>query len=97
MSISLRSKKLPPRPSEDLGYLYGVVNGGGAPPASYGFRNERNGDMPPRNYGLSKIGPHSQDPSARVMLDGYKADIMNGFEEKPKHNPVSCPIQLLPL
>jgi hypothetical protein len=82
-----RSKKLPPRPSQDLGY--GIVNGSGAPPDAYGFRNERNGDLAARTYGLTKVGPHSQDPSGRVMLDGYNADIMSGFQgQKPRINPV---------
>lgn len=87
MNAALRSKKLPPRPSQDLGY--GIVNGSGAPPESYGFRNERNGDLPARTYGMTKVGGHSQDPSGRVMLDGYKTDIMNGFEGERQRNPVS--------
>jgi hypothetical protein len=91
MNGSLRSKKLPPRPSQDQDVGYGIVNGSGAPPDAYGFRNERNGDLPNRTYGLSRVGPHTQDPSGRIMLDGYKADIMNGFEgDRPRINPVSC-------
>ncbi|TVY47746.1 hypothetical protein LOCC1_G002745, partial [Lachnellula occidentalis] len=78
-----RSKKLPPRPSQDLGY--GIMNGSGSPPDAYGFRNERNGEMPPRSYGMSK----AQDPSGRVMLDGYSEDIMSGFEGEKRINPLN--------
>ncbi|TVY27178.1 hypothetical protein LHYA1_G004678 [Lachnellula hyalina] len=82
-----RSKKLPPRPSQDLGY--GIINGSGAPPDAYGFRNERNGELPPRTYGMSKVGTHSQDPSGRVMLDGYSQDIMSDFEGEKRINPLN--------
>ncbi|TVY58867.1 hypothetical protein LCER1_G001443 [Lachnellula cervina] len=82
-----RSKKLPPRPSQDLGY--GIINGTGASPDAYGFRNERNGELPPRTYGMSKVGTHSQDPSGRVMLHGYSQDIMSGFEGEKRINPLN--------
>jgi hypothetical protein len=74
-----RDKRLPPRPSQDMGYGGGAQNG-------YGARNEREG-----NYGSISMSPTMvQEPPGRAVLDGYQADIMNGFEEEtPRYNPVS--------
>lgn len=83
-----RGKALPPRPSADLGY------GGGQ--GEYGvpkkvYRNDENAD--PRSYGApGQVGARgrSQEPNGRVVLEGYRSDIMNGFEApKPRYNPVS--------
>jgi hypothetical protein len=80
-----RSKPLPSRPSQDIGYR----NGGGPP---NGYRNENGnqrgyGDPPPRMNGMTG---GTQEPSRRAVLEGYRPDIMTGFEgERPRYNPVS--------
>lgn len=83
-----RGKALPPRPSADLGYR-GGPGGYGAGQNSY--RNDENAE--PRSYGAQgQIGQRggAQEPSGRVVLEGYREDIMNGFEApKPMFNPVS--------
>jgi len=82
-----RGKALPPRPSADLGY--GGQGGYGGPQS--GYRNE---NINPRNNGSAPQNGRrtgSQEPSGRIVLDGYRKDIMNGFEaEHPRYNPVSC-------
>ena len=78
-------KALPPRPSADLGYRgeYGMPQ--------KGYRNDENAD--PRSFGApAQNGQRgrSPEPNGRVVLDGYRNEIMNGFEEpKPPYNPVS--------
>jgi len=84
---SQRAKALPPKPGQDLGYNGGQGGYGGT---QNGYRNE-NADS--RNYNAGQQngrigGP--QEPSGRTILEGYRKDIMNGFEdEKPRYNPVS--------
>jgi hypothetical protein len=59
------------------------------------YRNNENAE--PRAYVASapvqngqRRGP--QEPSGRVVLEGYRDDIMNGFEmPKSRFNPVSKP------
>lgn len=72
-----RTKALPPRPSQDLGYG-GLQNG---------YRKE---NMDPRNFG-SQNGrkPSMQEPSRRMILQGYGSEISNSFEQSPRYNPVS--------
>jgi hypothetical protein len=90
-----RGKALPPRPSADLGYRGGGQGEYGVPQKAY--RNDENAE--PRSYGTpAQKGPRgrSQEPNGRVVLEGYRNDIMNGFEApKPRYNPVSradlCP------
>jgi hypothetical protein len=74
-------KALPSRPSQDSGYS--GVNGG---QNAYGNEN-----LDPRSYGSAKTrGGGSQEPNGRMVLEGYRKDIINGFEgEKPRYNPVS--------
>lgn len=75
-----RGKVLPPRASQDNGY-----NGG-----QNGYRNDNQRE---REYGSSPPMPSRKalpDPSGRTVLEGYRQDIMTGFEEeKPRYNPVS--------
>jgi hypothetical protein len=86
-----RGKALPPRPSADLGYREGQGKYGGGQKAQNGYRNDENAN--PRSYEAPKPnGPRgaSQEPNARIILEGYRNEIMNGFESpKPQYNPVS--------
>jgi len=78
-------KVLPPRPSQDLGYgsaNTGVV--GGAQNRSGG----RGDNYAPQN---GRVAMSSQEPGGRTILEGYRQEIMTGFEEKPRYNPVSIP------
>ena len=54
-----------------------------------GLRGNENVD--PRGYGpgmqAGKRPP--QEPNGRTVLEGYRKDIMNGFQENPRYNPVS--------
>ncbi|RDL41187.1 Uncharacterized protein BP5553_01166 [Venustampulla echinocandica] len=80
-----RRKGLPPRPSADLGY------GGRGRQDSYEVPDGRDDQLPAKNYSSSRMNPQAQDPPARVVLGGYKADIMNGFEgETPRYNPMNA-------
>lgn len=82
-----RGKRLPPRPSADLGY------GGRRPQNTYDTPVDGDDQPPSTTYSSSRTNPQSQDPPARAILDGYKADIMNGFEgETPRYNPVSSSV-----
>lgn len=79
-----RGKALPLRPSADLGYKGGQGEHG--LPLQKGYRNDENTEQ--RSYGGQR--GHSQEPNGRVILEGYRNDIMNGFEApKPRYNPVS--------
>ena len=83
-----RGKALPPRPSADLGYKGGLGGYGGG---QNGYRNDENAES--RSYATQgqngqRGGP--QEPNGRVVLEGYRNDIMGGFEApKPLYNPVS--------
>jgi hypothetical protein len=85
-----RGKALPPRPSADLGYRGGQ---GGYDAGQNGYRNDENAE--PRSYGAQVQNGQrggAQEPSGRVILEGYREDIMNGFEApKSMFNPVSTP------
>ncbi|KAF4628569.1 hypothetical protein G7Y89_g9585 [Cudoniella acicularis] len=71
-------------PRQDMGY------GGKGLQSGYGARNEVDNRLSPRYYGASRMDPESQDPPARVILGGYKDDILNGFEgETPRYNPMN--------
>lgn len=85
---SPRGKALPPRPSQDLGYGGQGRNGGSA---QNGYKGNENVD--PRNYGSAMQNGRRglPEPQGRTVLEGYRKDIMNGFEEKPRYNPVSTP------
>lgn len=74
MNGAQRTKALPARPSQDLGYG-GMQNS---------YRKE---NVDPRNYG-SQNGrkPSSQELSGRMMLKGYGSEISNGFEQIPRYN-----------
>jgi hypothetical protein len=82
----------PPRikalPSADLGYRNGQ---GGYGSGQNGYRNDENAN--PRRYDVpGQNGPRggSQEPNGRIALEGYRDEIMNGFEApKPRYNPVS--------
>ncbi|KUJ15430.1 uncharacterized protein LY89DRAFT_735544 [Mollisia scopiformis] len=68
-------KALPPRPSQDLGYG-GMQNG-------YGKEN-----VDPRSIGPQNgRKPSTQEPSGRVILQGYGNEISNSFERTPRYNP----------
>jgi hypothetical protein len=81
-------KALPPRPSADLGYRGGQGDFG---MPQKGYRNDENAN--PRSYGIpAQNGQRvrSPEPNGRVVLEGYRNEIMNGFEvPKPPYNPVS--------
>lgn len=83
-----RGKALPPRPSADLGYREGQGTYGGG---QNGYKNVENAN--PQSYDAPKQdGPRggSQEPNGRIVLEGYRNEIMNGFETpKPPYNPVS--------
>ncbi|CZR58065.1 related to nonmuscle myosin-II heavy chain [Phialocephala subalpina] len=75
MNGAQRTKALPPRPSQDLGYG-GMQNG---------YRKE---NVDPRNYGTQNGRKLStQEPSGRMILQGYGNEISNGFEHIPRYNP----------
>lgn len=81
MNPASQRKPLPSRPSQDLGYG-----------AGYGGQNRYgNENTNPKSYGSAK--PKSGrplEPNGRIILEGYRKDIVNGFEgEKPRYNPVS--------
>jgi hypothetical protein len=81
-------KALPPRPSEDRGY-------GGSPSLNGAAQlGGQNGYERPGTSNGSVRKPSVQGPNGAVILDGYRSEIMNGFEAKPRFNPVS--IALLP-
>ncbi|CAG8983337.1 hypothetical protein HYALB_00000504 [Hymenoscyphus albidus] len=64
-----------PAPVQDAGY-------GGAPQGGYGMRNEGGGGQ--------SDGSNAPEPPARVILDGYRPDISNGFEgEASLYNPMN--------
>lgn len=74
---AMMRKALPPRPSQDLGY-------GGAQ-----FGGQNGYERPGTSSGNGRKGPSVQGPNGAVILDGYRNEIMNGFEGKPRYNPVS--------
>jgi len=80
--VSAKGKVMPSTPSQDLGY-------GGAYGGQNGYRNE---NVDSRSYASAE--PRSaglQGPNGRVALEGYRKDIMTGFEgDKPRYNPVSA-------
>ncbi len=84
-----RGKALPPRPSEDLGY--GGQGGYGG--TQKGYRGSENVD--PRDYSTAMQNGRRglPEPQGRTVLEGYRMDIMNGFEEKPRYNPVGAPMR----
>ncbi|KAN0090509.1 Up-regulated During Septation domain containing protein [Hyaloscypha variabilis] len=81
-------KALPPRPSADLGYRGGQGDFG---MPQKGYRNDENAN--PRSYGIpAQNGQRvrSPEPNGRVVLEGYRNEIMNGFEvPKPPYNPLN--------
>jgi hypothetical protein len=66
-----------PRPSQDLGY--GASSLGG----QSGYESR------PGTSSGSMRRPSVQGPKGTVILDGYRSEIMNGFEGQPRFNPVS--------
>jgi hypothetical protein len=70
-------KPLPPRPSQDLGY------GGAQSGGQNGYENR------PGTSDGNVRKPSIQGPNGAVILEGYRNEIMNGFEGKPRFNPVS--------
>lgn len=78
-----RGKALPARPSQDMEY----GNQGGYGRAQNGY----NENVDPRNYGPPTLNGRKgiPEPNGRVVLEGYRNDIINGFEEKARYNPVS--------
>ena len=84
-----RGKALPPRPSADLGYKGGQGEYG--LPLQKGYRNDENAEQ--RSYGAqdqNRQRGRSQEPNGRVILEGYRNDMMKGYEApKPRYNPVS--------
>ena len=84
-----RGKALPPRPSADLGYKAGQGEYG--LPLQKGYRHDENSEQ--RSYGAqdqNRQRGRSQEPNGRVILEGYRNDMMNGYEApKPRYNPVS--------
>ncbi|KAL2070128.1 hypothetical protein VTL71DRAFT_14808 [Oculimacula yallundae] len=93
-----RSKALPARPSQDLngsqGGSYGSMAGQGGS-AQNGYRKENvdprtnNGRPPSIPMQNSARRGTPSDPSGRTVLEGYRKDVMNGFEEKPRYNPMN--------
>lgn len=62
----------------------------GGPPNGYGME-DKDAQLSPRQYNLSRSSPAVQEPSPRAVLDGYSTDIMNGFPGEPqRYNPVSA-------
>jgi hypothetical protein len=78
-------KVLPPRPTHDLGY--GSANTGGVGGAQNRSRGKVD-NYAPQN---GRVAMSSQEPGGKTILEGYRQDIMTGFEEKPRYNPVSIP------
>lgn len=76
-------KALPPRPSQDLGYGDSALNGGARFGGQNGYENR------PGTSNESMRNPSLQGVNGAVILDGYRNEIMNGFEGKPRFNPVS--------
>ena len=77
-------KALLPRSSQDVGYGDSLtVNGGAQLGVQNGYENG------PSISNGSTRKPSVRDPSGAIILDGYKHEILNGFEGKPRFNPVS--------
>ena len=75
-----RGNQFPQRPGQENGY--GGAHGGNGTKAEN--TNSRSyGSATPRTGG-------SQEPNGRIVLEGYRKDIVNGFEtENPRFNTVS--------
>jgi hypothetical protein len=82
--MSNMRKALPARPSQDLEYGGSQSLNGGA---QYGGQNGYENRSGPLNVDMRK--PSVQGPNGAVILDGYRDEIINGFEGKPRFNPVS--------
>lgn len=85
MSSGGMRKALPPRPSQENN-AYSSGGGGqfGGPLGSPG----QNGYGSGGGMSNGRSGPMS--PDGRTILEGYRNDIITGFEgEKPRYNPVS--------
>ena len=77
-----QGKRMAPQPGQ--GNLYG-----GGSQNGYGSQ-DRDGQLSPRQYNLSRSSPAVQEPSPRAVLDGYGTDIINGFPgDVQRYNPVS--------
>ena len=76
-------KALPPRPSQDLGYGGSQASNGGAQFAKQNVYENRPGTS------NGNMGRPAQGPNGAIILDAYRNEIMNGFEGKPRFNPVS--------
>ncbi|CZT04130.1 hypothetical protein WAI453_009587 [Rhynchosporium graminicola] len=86
-----RSKALPARPSQDLDAIPGINYG--SRPGQGGYRKE-NVDPRSNNQNGSSNSILSQrrvppEPSGRIVYEGYRKGVMNGFEEKPRYNPMN--------
>lgn len=81
INTASQRKPLPSRTGQDLGY-----GGGYGGPNRYGNENAN-----PNSYGFAKPkSGGSLEPNGRIILEGYRKDIVNGFEgEKLRYNPVS--------
>jgi hypothetical protein len=43
----------------------------------------------PYGYGPSRLSPPAPSPSGKTLVEGYRKDILTGFEkEHPRYNPV---------
>jgi hypothetical protein len=83
MNGTFQGKRMAPQPGQ--GNLY---SGGGAQNGYDGAERDR--QLSPRQYNLSRSSPAVQEPSPSAVLNGYNADIMNGFPgDGQRYNPVS--------
>jgi len=82
----MNGKALPPRPGTRDGPFSNSSQGQFGGPLG----GQQNGysayNTSPTN--ARRENTSSQSPSGAVILEGYRNDIMNGFDEKPRYNPV---------
>ncbi|KAK0103802.1 hypothetical protein ONS95_005801 [Cadophora gregata] len=97
-----RGKALPARPNQDwsFGGGQGARNYGANAPKN-GYSRKENVDprtnmqVAQQNTGrrgaapLPVPVPAPPEPNGRTVLEGYRKDVMNGFEEKPRYNPMN--------
>lgn len=89
----MNGKALPPRPGTRDGPYSNSQGQFGGP---LGQQNGYQAYSSPRQANGSPMNSKSKDiyspqsPAGAVVLEGYRSEIMNGFLEKPRFNPVSA-------
>jgi hypothetical protein len=88
----MNGKALPPRPGTRDGPYSNPQGQFGGPS---GQQNGYQAYSSPRQANGSSVNTRNnenyspQSPAGAVALEGYRSEILNGFQEKPRFNPVS--------